>query len=275
MAQQRRQCCSIRMQPSTTLCWLSHEVRTVAAEPFCVAMTPQVRGAAPAVRARVVGELLQHLLATFSSVVAEQLVGLSRGGALQVPRQQLRTVMRCSTLVMPTPSAGRAPALRECSRMSTWVGGKSSSRLSLGWSVCSQRQRLHQQVVEPPSLHRVMLKPLPCLALFSCCWSWRSSRSRWRRSCSRPSAACLQPRRTCWPPSSRAASPPAAPPAPRRWLRGWTRRSVHDARCISIGWVVTSEATSVQSVQRADLFCAKPQTHQHGCHSIHPLKAIR
>lgn len=50
-------------------------------------MTPQVRGAAPAVRVRVVGELLQHLLATFSSVVAEQLVGLSRGGALQVPRQ--------------------------------------------------------------------------------------------------------------------------------------------------------------------------------------------
>lgn len=45
----------------------------------------QVRGAAPAVRRRVVGELLQHLLATFSSATVEQLPGLSKGGALQVP----------------------------------------------------------------------------------------------------------------------------------------------------------------------------------------------
>lgn len=44
----------------------------------------QVRGAAPTVRVRVIGELLQHVLATHANVVVEQLGGLSKGSSLQV-----------------------------------------------------------------------------------------------------------------------------------------------------------------------------------------------
>lgn len=65
---------------------------------------------------------------------------------------------------------------------------------------------------------------------------------------------------------------PAGGPAGAEALAEWVDPQV-STRCISIGWVVISEATSVQSVQQDALFCTKPQTHQHGCHLIHPLKA--
>ena len=52
--------------------------------PAPCAGAPQVRGAAPGARERVVGELLQHLLTTFASVLTEQLSGLSKAAALQV-----------------------------------------------------------------------------------------------------------------------------------------------------------------------------------------------
>lgn len=46
-----------------------------------------MRSAAPGVRVKVVGELLQHLLAQFADVTVRRLPPLSKGAALQVPPQ--------------------------------------------------------------------------------------------------------------------------------------------------------------------------------------------